>query len=220
MAATIFATTRFDQELAELRSGVLAMGSMVEHTIGEAARALVERDTELARGVIVGDHEVNELHRRLREHCFLFMATNQPVSPWDLRLVFSFQHIVLELERMADHATHVARAAIQLNRLPALRPREELRQMAALTQAQVVAILNAVVDADEALAREIAARDAAVDAMFQSIWRDLIESMADEERATILLFVAKDLERIADRVMNIAEDVVFLHSGHVVELGQ
>lgn len=64
--------TRAVQELAELRSGVLAMGSMVEQTIGEAMRALLERDTELARGVMAGDHEVNELHRRLREQCFMF----------------------------------------------------------------------------------------------------------------------------------------------------
>lgn len=215
-------STRCAQDLAELRSGVLAMGSMVEQTIGEAMRALMERDTELARRVIVGDHELNELHRGLREHGFTFMATHQPVSLGDLRLVFSFQHIVLELERMADHAAHVARAAIQLNRLPPLRPYEPLRQMAARTQAQVVAILQAVVSADEGLARDIAAGYGAVDALFRAMWNDLVKSTADPqnvERATTLLLVAKDMERTADRVTNIAEDVVFLQTGHVVELG-
>ncbi len=196
MPATV---TTFAQDLAELRSGVLAMGTMVGQTIGEAMRALIDRDTGLARGVVIGDHEINELHRRLREHCFMFMATHQPVSPGGLRLVFSFQHIVLELERMADHAAHVARAAIQLNELPPLRASAQLSQMAALTQAQVAAILQAVVDADEGLAREIAGRDDDVDALYRELWRDLVASMADPanvERAATLLFVAKDLERI------------------------
>jgi len=214
--------TRFTHDLAELRSGVLAMGSMVEQTIGEAMRALIDRDTGLARRVVIGDHEINELHRRLREHCFRFMATHQPVLPRDLRLVFSFQHIVLELERMADHAAHVARAAIQLNTLPPLDASAPLPDLAALTRARVTAILRAVVDADEGLAREIAGRDDDVDALYRRLWRELVASMADAanvERAATLLFVAKDLERIADRVTNIAEDVVFLHTGHVVELG-
>jgi phosphate transport system protein len=214
--------TRYAQELVELRSGVIAMGSLVEQTIGEAMRALIEGNVELARGVIVGDHEVNELHRRLREDCFTVMAGSEAVSPADLRLIFSFQHIVLELERMADHATHIARAAVRLHGLPALEAQRRLPEMAGLTQIQVAEILKAVVGADETLARQIAVRDDAVDALYRELWSDLIRSMAEPEnvqRAAILLFVAKDVERIADRVTNIAEDVVFLQTGHVVELG-
>jgi phosphate transport system protein len=214
--------TRYAQELVELRSGVIAMGSLVEQTIGEAMRALIEGNVELARGVIVGDHEVNELHRRLREDCFTVMAGSKAVSPADLRLIFSFQHIVLELERMADHATHIARAAVRLHGLPALEAQRRLPEMAGLTQIQVAEILKAVVGADETLARQIAVRDDAVDALYRELWSDLIRSMAEPEnvqRAAILLFVAKDVERIADRVTNIAEDVVFLQTGHVVELG-
>jgi phosphate transport system protein len=214
--------TRYAQELVELRSGVLAMGSMVEQTIGEAMRALIEGNVELARGVIVGDHEVNELDRRLREHCFTVIAGSETISPADLRLIFSFQHIVLELERMADHATHIARAAIRLHGLPPLDAQRRLPEMARLTQIQVTEILKAVVDADETLARQIAPRDDAVDALYRELWSDLIRSMAEPEnveRAAILLFVAKDVERIADRVTNIAEDVLFLQTGHVVELG-
>lgn len=210
------------QDLAELRAGVLAMGRMVEQTIGEAMRALTERDAELARGVIGGDHEINELHRRLREDCFEVIASHQPLGQSSLRLIFSFQHIILELERMADHATHVARAAIRLNGLPRLPEHSPLQQMTALTQAQVAAILNVVVDANEDLARRVAGRDDEVDALYRQVWNGLIGSMADPhnvEQAAVLLFVAKDVERIADRVTNIAEDVVFLHTGHVVELG-
>jgi phosphate transport system protein len=148
------------------------------------------------------------------------MATQQPVAR-DLRLIFSFQHMVLELERMGDHAVNIARAALRLNDLPQLKPYLDLPRLADLTQQQVHAILGAVIDADEDLARSIAMRDDEVDDVYHKLWKELLTYMTDPqnvERAAILLFAAKDLERIADRVTNIAEDVVFLHTGHVVEL--
>lgn len=217
------ATTRtlFDQELAELKSGVLRLGSMVEQAIAESMQALVERDNALARQVIARDQEVNELHRELRERAFMIMATQQPVAR-DLRLIVSFQHMVLELERMGDHAVGIARAALRLNDLPQLKPYVDLPKMAEITELQVHEILGAVIEADEDRARAIAARDDEVDVLYRSIWRELVEFMvqdpANVERAAILLFLAKDLERIADRVTNIAEDVVFLHTGRIVEL--
>jgi len=214
------ARAHFNQELQDLKGGVLQMGSMVEQAIGEAMRALTQRDSELARRVIAGDQELNELTRQLREQTFMVMATQQPVAR-DLRLIFSFQHMVLELERMGDHAVNIGRAALRLNDLPQLKPYIDLPRLAELTQQQVHAILGAVIDADQDLARAIAMRDDEVDDVYHRLWKSLLGYMnepANVERAAILLFAAKDLERIADRVTNIAEDVVFLHTGHVVEL--
>jgi len=214
------ARAHFNQELQDLKAGVLQMGSMVEQAIGEAMRSLTERNSELARRVIAGDQELNELNRQLREQSFMVMATQQPVAR-DLRLIFSFQHMVLELERMGDHAVNIARAALRLNDLPQLKPYVDLPRLADLTQQQVHAILGAVIDADQDLARTIAMRDDEVDDVYHRLWKELLGYMTDPsnvERAAILLFAAKDLERIADRVTNIAEDVVFLHTGHVVEL--
>jgi len=193
---------------------------MVEQAIGDAMRALTQRDSELARRVMAGDQELNELTRQLREQTFMVMATQQPVAR-DLRLIFSFQHMVLELERMGDHAVNIARASLRLNDLPQLKPYIDLPRLADLTQQQVHAILGAVIDADQDLARAIAMRDDDVDDVYHRLWKELLGYMyepANVERAAILLFAAKDLERIADRVTNIAEDVVFLHTGHVVEL--
>ncbi len=212
------ATTRtlFDQELAELKSGVVRMGSMVEQAIADSMRALVDRDNALAKMVIARDQDVNELHRQLRERAFMIMATQQPVAR-DLRLIVSFQHMVLELERMGDHAVGIARAALRLNDLPQLKPYVDLPKMAELTESQVHEILGAVIEADT-----IAERDDEVDVLYHKIWEELIRFMVDDpsnvQRAAILLFLAKDLERIADRVTNIAEDVVFLHTGRIVEL--
>ena len=214
------ARAHFNQELQDLKAGVLQMGSMVEQAIGEAMRSLTERNSDLARRVIAGDQELNELNRQLREQSFMVMATQQPVAR-DLRLIFSFQHMVLELERMGDHAVNIARAALRLNDLPQLKPYVDLPRLADLTQQQVHAILGAVIDADQDLARTIAMRDDEVDDVYHRLWKELLGYMTDSsnvERAAILLFAAKDLERIADRVTNIAEDVVFLHTGHVVEL--
>ncbi|HEY9288628.1 MAG TPA: phosphate signaling complex protein PhoU [Candidatus Dormibacteraeota bacterium] len=217
------ATTRtlFDHELAELKSGVLRMGSMIEQAIAESMRALVDRDNALAKQVIGRDEEVNELHRQLRERAFMIMATQQPVAR-DLRLIVSFQHMVLELERMGDHAVGIARAAVRLNNMPLLKPYVDLPRMAELVESQVHEILGAVIEADEERAKAIAARDDEVDTIYHRLWEELVGYMLTDppsvERAAILLFLAKDLERIADRVTNIAEDVVFLHTGHIVEL--
>jgi len=213
--------TLFDQELAELKTGVVRLGSMVEEAIAESMQALVERDNALAMEVIARDQEVNELHRELRERAFMIIATQQPVAR-DLRLIVSFQHMVLELERMGDHAVSIARAALRLNDLPQLKPYIDLPKMAEITESQVHEILGAVIEADEARARAIAERDDDVDSLYHSIWEELVRYMVDDpanvQRAAILLFLAKDLERIADRVTNIAEDVVFLNTGRIVEL--
>jgi len=213
--------TQFDQELAELKSGVLRMGSMVEQAIADSMRALVERDNDLAHKVITGDQDVNELHRQLRERAFMIMATQQPVAR-DLRLIVSFQHMVLELERMGDHAVGIARAALRLNDLPLLKPYIDLPRMAELTKSQVHDILGAVIEADQDKARAIAERDDEVDLLYHKLWDELVGYMIEDtgnvQRAAVLLFLAKDLERIADRVTNIAEDVVFLHTGRIVEL--
>jgi phosphate transport system protein len=213
--------TVFDQELAELKSGVLRLGSMVEQAINESMRALVDRDNHLARSVIVRDEEVNELHRQLRERAFMIMATQQPVAR-DLRLIVSFEMMVLELERMGDHAVGIARAALRLNNLPLLKPYIDLPKMAELVESQVHEILGAVIEADQERARAIAARDDEVDIIYHRLWDDLVGYMVNDpssvERAAILLFLSKDLERIADRVTNMAEDVVFLHTGRLVEL--
>jgi len=204
------ATTRtlFDQELAELKSGVVRMGSMVEQAIAESMRALVDRNNALAKEVIARDQEVNELHRLLRERAFMIMATQQPVAR--------------ELERMGDHAVGIARAALRLNDLPQLKPYIDLPKMAEITESQVHEILGAVIEADQDKARAIAERDDEVDTLYHKIWDELVGFMiqdpANVQRAAILLFLAKDLERIADRVTNIAEDVVFLHTGRIVEL--
>src|SRR5205823_14296021 len=140
--------TLIDQEVAELKSGVIRLGRMLEQAIAESMRALVDRNNAIAKAVIARDQEVNELHRQLRERAFMIMATQQPVAR-DLRLIVSFQHMVLELERMGDHAVGIARAALRVNDMPHLKPYIELAKMAEITESQVHEILGAVIEADQ-----------------------------------------------------------------------
>src|SRR5207248_11622231 len=134
----------------------------------------------------------------------------------DLRLIVSFQHMVLELERMGDHAVGIARAALRLNDLPQLKPYIDLPKMAEITESQVHEILGAVIEADQDKARAIAERDDEVDTLYHKIWAALVGFMiqdpANVQRAAILLFLATDLEQIADRVTNLADDVGFLQT--------
>jgi phosphate transport system protein len=141
----------------------------------------------------------------------------------DLREIMSLLHMSSELERMGDHCVSIAKIARSLADLPELKPTVDLPKMAQYCGEQVRDILGAVVARDVARAREIAARDDRVDRVYHRLFDDLVQLMTDDSdnvfRATNLVFIAHHLERIADRVTNIAEDLVFLELGMIEELG-
>jgi phosphate transport system protein len=200
------------------------MAALVESQIHEALEALQKLDGELALQVRANDQRLNETFRQLREECLSVIATQQPVAR-DLRNLMGVIYISTELERIGDYAVRVARFTGTLCGLPHTPLRAEFGLMGHLATLQVRDILDALIEADEAKAREIAARDDEIDRLYHRLFDDLIREMADgggEElalRTVTLLLVAHNLERIADRVTNVAEDIVFLQTGQVVELG-
>ncbi len=214
----------FERELAGLRESLLRLASHVEAQIQEALSALRSRDGEAADKVRRADSVLNELYRQIRERCFAVIATQQPVAR-DLRTLMGVLYISSELERMGDYAVRIARLTGTLCGLPAQPLRAEFGIMGNLAVQQVHDILDALIEHDEARAREVAARDDEVDRLYHRVFDDIIETMAsgvDSEgalRNVTLMLVAHNLERIADRVTNVAEDIVFLESGQVVELG-
>ena len=214
----------FERELAGLRESLVRMATQVESQIDRALTALRERDPELADQVRRDDQELNELHRQLRERVFSVIATQAPVAR-DLRTVMGVEYISVELERMGDYAVRIARMTSTLCGLPATPPRAEFGLMGQLAIQQVRDILDALIDGDEARAREVAAKDDEIDRLYHRLFDELIAEMsagADQAaclRTVTLLLVAHNLERIGDRVTNVAEDVVFLEKGEVVELG-
>ena len=210
-----------DREMRVIKDEVLRMGSLVAEQINGALDAIASHDAEKATSVIVGDRRINDAQRQVASLITTTIATQQPVAR-DLRFLLSLDHVGYELERMGDHAASVAKQARKLAPLPPLNRDANLPRMGELAAEQVRGVLRALVDLDETAARDVAARDDAVDDLYHSIFDQVVELMrsdpANVERGTRVLFAAHYLERIGDRVTNIAEDVVFLSSGNVEDL--
>ena len=211
-----------ETEQRRVRELVLQMGEMVDIAIHRATRALVDRDVELAGAVIAGDHVVNARQAEVHEHCLSVILTQAPVAR-DLREILGFLHMSDELERMADHCVNIARIARNLSDLPPLGAPIDLPVLSRTVAEQVRDMLNALVARDIERAREIAARDDRVDRIYHRMVDDILQLMVGDSRnvypGTQMILVSMNLERIADRVTNLAEDLVFLETGAVEELG-
>ena len=209
-------------ELRRVRDLVLEMGEMVDVAISHATRALVDRDVAMARAVIDGDQAVNARQAEVHGHCLSVILTEAPVAR-DLREVLGFLHMSDELERMADHCVNIARIARALADLPPLVGSVDIAVLSRTVASQVREMLNALVARDIGSAREIAARDDRVDRIYHRLVDDILQLMVSDTRnvypGTQLILISMNLERIADRVTNLAEDLVFLETGTVEELG-
>ncbi|TMD51453.1 MAG: phosphate signaling complex protein PhoU [Chloroflexi bacterium] len=218
------AREQFEQELRELRESLLRMATLLEEQIGDAVDALRRRDRALAEKVRREDQSLNERFRQIREQSMVVISTQQPVAR-DLRNLMGVLYIASELERMGDYAVRIARMTSTLCGLPDQPLRGEFGLMGKLAIEQVHDILDALIEQDEPRARDVAARDDEIDRLYHRVFDDIIEEMGngtDSEgalRAVTLMLVAHNLERIGDRVTNVAEDIVFLENGQVVELG-
>lgn len=213
----------YDRELAEIKDNVLRMGSMVEDAIRAAIDALVAHDADKAFQVILDDRRINELQRKVTAMIAATIATQQPVAR-DLRYLLTLDHVAYELERMGDHAGSVAKQARKLAPFPPLHGHVELPELGRRVADLVQGIIRALVDIDEAQARVVAKADDDVDHLyhhnFDEVLRHMREDPANVEPGTRILFASHYLERIGDRVTNIAEDIVFLASGEVEDLNQ
>ena len=210
-----------DREMRQAKDGVLRMGSMVEIQIRNALEALVAHDEAAATAVIIGDRRINDVQVEVSEVITMAIATQGPVAR-DLRFLLTLDHVTYELERMGDHASSVAKQARKLAPLAPLKGYVDLPRLASLVADQVRGILHALVDIDVDRARAVAAADDAIDAVYHQIFDDVVVLMRQDpenvDRGTRILFAAHYLERIGDRVTNIAEDIVFLASGQIEDL--
>jgi phosphate transport system protein len=210
-----------DREMREIKDEVLRMGSFVAAQISAAIDALVAHDAEAATAAIVSDGRINEAQRHIASLITATIALQQPVAR-DLRFLLSLDHVTYELERMGDHAASVAKQARKLAPHPPLKRYVDLPRMGELAAEQVRGVLRALVDLDVEQARAVAARDDDMDLLYHTIFDEVLGLMrsdtANVERGTRLLFAGHYLERIGDRVTNIAEDVVFLATGDIEDL--
>jgi phosphate transport system protein len=210
-----------DQELREVKDGILRMGSLVEEAIRAAMAALIAHDAEAALAVIMADAKINETQRLVSGIITRTIATQGPVAR-DLRFLLALDHVGYELERMGDHAASVAKQVRKLAPEPPLKRYIDLPVMGELAAQLVGGILRALVDVDVDAARAVAARDDEIDALYHRTFDEVVQLMRDDpgnvDRGTRILFASHYVERIGDRVTNIAEDVVFLASGEIEDL--
>lgn len=210
-----------DRGEREVKDGVLRMGVLVEDQILAALDALVRHDADAALAVIRGDRHINEAQRNLSTLIATVIALQQPVAR-DLRFLLSLDHVTYELERMGDHAASVAKQARKLAPHPPLGAYVDLPEMARLAASLVRGILGALVDLDQAAARAVALRDDDLDRLYHRTFERTLELMradpANVDPGARILFAAHYLERIGDRVTNIAEGIVFLATDESVDL--
>lgn len=218
-------TTRsaFDKELQRLQDEVLALGSMVEEAIVESVEILKRRDMEGARRLIAEDRRINEKRFEIETNALALIATQQPVAS-DMRVLAAILEITTELERMGDYAKGIAKINLLLGDEPLLKPLIDLPLMAEKARDMLHQALDAFVRRDVALARVIPSLDNIVDNLYNQINRELLTYVMSDpstmDRANYLLWAAHNLERTADRVINLCERVVFTVTGEMVEMGE
>lgn len=209
----------FDDELARLKEKILKMGLLVESGIDDAIKALVERDSALARSVIGRDHQINALDVEIDEEGTRLIALRQPKA-YDLRFIITAMKITTDLERMGDLAEDIAERAIELNEEQPLKPYIDIPRMAEIARGMLTDVLDAFIRKDTAVAYDVIKRDDEVDGLTVQIFNELLFFMIQDPRAVSravkITYIAKYLERIADHATNIAEMVVYLVEGKMI----
>ena len=206
----------FDQHLRELQDHVLAMGSMVETALYRSMESLKNRDLELAKKVIDDDQFIDQKRYEIEEECIELIVTQQPLAS-DLRIIIAVLNIIVDLERIGDHAEGIGKIDIMTGDEPPLKPLVDLPRMTELTGNMLRRALGAFISHDFQAAQAICGEDDAVDNLYDQVFRELLTFMAQDPktitRATMLIWVAHNLERSADRVTNIAERIIYVVTG-------
>jgi len=209
----------YEEQLGQLRTAVLEMGGLVEEQIGQAVRALIQRDEPLARATIERDHTVNRFDVEIDDLSLKLLALRQPAAR-DLRLITTALKITTDLERIGDMATHIAERAIELAGELPIKPYIDIPRMADVARDMLRRSLDAFVREDTELALGVCLADDMIDQLHEQLFRELlsymVENPATVSRAMRLLFVSKYLERVGDHATNIAEMVIFMVKGRSI----
>jgi len=211
----------FYKYIKDLEQDVMDMGQMVTTAISRSIESLKTLDADAANRIISDDALINKKRWDIEEKCISLIATQQPVAS-DLREIIAVLSIVTELERMGDYAEGIGKIVLMHGREPLVKPLIDIPQMAEKTVAMLKKSLDAFLKRDAQAARTICSEDDEVDLLYEQVYRELltcmIENPATITRATYLIWAAHNLERIADRVTNICERIVFLVTGTITEV--
>lgn len=212
---------QFIIQLRELNLKILKMGAMVQEIIEASVKALINQDLEMAKKIYVMDDDIDALELEIEMECMKLIALQQPMAR-DLRVIGTALKIITDLERMGDHAVNIAKTTLDIGKEPFVKPLIDLPKMAKLAQGMVKKSLDAFMNLDVELAREVANDDDEVDELYEKIYTELINKMIEKDtmikQATNLIFIGRFLERIADHATNIGERVIYIVTGENVEI--
>lgn len=213
----------FERELGQLQAQLLAMAAQVESAILESVEILRRRDMEASHRLIAQDRAINQLRFAIETDCLVAVATQQPMAR-DLRILAAILFIVNELERMGDYAKGIAKINLMIGPGPLLKPLVDIPKMAERVTDMLQRSVEAFVKRDVAMARAIPQEDDAVDALFEQVNQELLNMIIADpsvtRQANLLLWVAHNLERAADRVTNLCERTVFAVTGELMEMDE
>ena len=210
----------FDKSLEGIRDDLLRLSSMATRSISDSMKALLDRNADLARQVSANDATLNEVRYTIEENCYTLIATQQP-NATDLRNIVGAVSVATNLERIGDHAAGIARLTLRMIDQPLVKQLVDIPQMAEIGREMVQGAVDAFLSRDAALAERIVARDDDVDRLQDHVYRELLEIITNDkstiERATYLLWVSHNLERIGDRAENICERAIYATTGELKE---
>jgi len=197
------------------------MAGVVGKAVLRSVDALKSRDLVESNQIVAEDDYIDQKRFEIEERCMDMIATQQPMAR-DLRAIIALMHIVVELERMGDYAEGIAKISLMLGQEPTLKPLIDIPRMADKATDMLRNSIDALTNRDLVKAQHVCQSDDEVDELYDQVYRELLLFMIQDpktiERATHLLWVAHDVERIADRATNIAERVIFLITGKLVEI--
>lgn len=210
----------YDEQLRRLRDTLMRIGGNVETALAESVGALGRRDAAAAAAIVRHDTEVDALYRSIEEQAVKLLALRQPMAN-DLRLIVGAIRMGLDLERVGDYASNIAKRAIVLSQLPPVVSVGPIQRMSRLVQEMLKDTLDAFASNDADKARDVWQRDEQVDEAYNAVFRNLLTYMMEDPRnitpCAHLLFVAKNIERIGDHATNVAETIRFIVLGEDVE---
>ena len=209
-----------DRQLGQLQQEVISLAEIVDKATMRSVEALKHRDLTESQQLVQEDDYIDQKRYEIEDRCVDLIATQQPIAG-DLRAIIALLHITVELERIGDYAEGIAKISLLMGDEPTLKPLIDIPRMAEKATAMLRNSMDSLVSRDTIKANQVLKDDDEVDLLYDQVYRELLVFMLQNpqtiQRATYLLWAAHDLERIADRATNIAERVIFLVTGKMVE---
>ena len=211
----------FNEELSQLDNLLAEMGGLCEAQLSKAMEAMVKRDVDLASAVIEGDRRIDDLEKQVDSLAINLIALRQPMAA-DLRMIIASLKVANNLERVGDYAKNIGKRTIALSKAPVIsNTANSIQRMSTMVEGMIKNALDALINRDSQRAKDVRISDQEVDQMHSSLFKELLTFMAEDPESistcTHLLFVAKNLERVGDHVTSVAEQIVFIVEGEILD---